>query len=111
MSLFRKKIVEEITFYDIDTLTANLNFYGLCGGDSGHGAYLNLKFKSIFSHQVNGSESNETELIFRGDAEIRNFIRVCAFVSEVLKEVPIENIDPCYDEAIQNFRLKNMGFK
>lgn len=111
MSLFRKKIVEEVTFYDCDTLTTNLDFFGLCGGDGGHGAFLKLQLNSAFGFEINGNQLYKLELVVRGDAEIKNFIRMCRFVSEVLQDATLENIDKTYDDAINDYRFKNYSRK
>ena len=102
--IYNKKIQKSASFEDCDILDLELDFYGLCGGDSGHGGYLDLKLSTYCSFYVNGQESTKLHLLFTGDAEIRNFIRVCRYVNKVLGIASMDFLDhPCdifYDQNI-----------
>lgn len=97
--MFPKKINGKTSFCDATILEVELCFYGLCGGDSGHGAFLDLSINAVDSFYVNEKETHNLNLHFTGDAEIRNFIRLCRYVNDILGDVDKENLDRIYEDS------------
>ncbi len=78
-----KKVYSEkiITVYQEFTsaniLGVTLQHNGYQGGDAGHGGFVRVKFKNIAGTlmELNGKETDEFEITFRGDCERDTFIQ------------------------------------
>ena len=74
-------------FVSANLLGVELEHNGYCGGDSGHGGYVRIKFKNLCGTDMslNGEDVQSFELMFRGDCERETLIDALKMIVAELK--------------------------
>ena len=83
-----RKVYQE--FISANIIGVTLEHNGYQGGDAGHGGFVRIKIENIASTsmEVNRQESENVELIFRGDTERDTLISALKMIVKELEDNP-----------------------
>jgi hypothetical protein len=81
-------VVANQEIVDCNIIKVTIEHNGIQGGDAGHGGFtrFTIKDEAATCMYVNGVESSQFTLEFRGDSERRTFIEALKFALETLTE-------------------------